>query len=146
MFFGGWIFCYELGLHLRQSPCSFAWNLTAPLLRSRVHHVCAFDLFQPYDCNVNHSLLVNTKKIDYFHIEGRNIWDVDCCIKTLASRSFYACSPQRQNNIFTFNFFPSSVKIRIYLFFCDYLYLEGPPTQPRLTGNLSDPCADIYYV
>jgi len=78
---------------LRQPPCWFAWNLTILLQWSHVHHVYAFDLFQSYDCIVDHSLRVNTKKIDYFHIEGKNIGDVDCCIKTRASRYVHACPP-----------------------------------------------------
>ena len=56
-----------------------------------VHHICAFDLFQSRDCIVGHSLLVNTKRIDYCYIETENIGDIDCCIKIQSSCYLYAC-------------------------------------------------------
>lgn len=100
-------------------PCWFALNLTTLLLRSHVHHFCASLFFQSYDCIVG---LVNQ---DYFHIEGRNIWDVDCCIKTGASNYFHF-----QTTYFLF-FFPfrerriSSALVKIYnciVLYCIYTF------------------------
>ena len=45
---------------------------------------------------MGHSLLVNTKETDYFHTEGEDIEDVDCCIKTHASSYVHTFPPEKK--------------------------------------------------
>ena len=46
----------------------------------------------PVKCIVSYPQVVNTKKIDYLHIGGGNIVDVDLCIKMRASHYVHVCS------------------------------------------------------
>ena len=64
---------------------------------------------------MGHSLLVNTKETDNFHIEGEDIGDIDCCIKTCASRYVHACPPKKFKQ-------KRATVTCLCLFFLEYMY------------------------
>ena len=90
MVFSGWGFCHEgytfdspHGRSLRvRLPFFYGAAFTTFVLSTSSSHMIAARI-------VPCSLILKT--IHQFHIEGRNIWDVDCCIKTCTSRYLHAC-------------------------------------------------------